>query len=203
MTEIDRAIAAYAMTDDDKAKLADILAQAYLQAKTQAYQRAQKTAGHIITIKHPWEPGEKDHEKALSWAKEQVDSIASTYLDLLKSQLESDMQEGIGDIVRGIVSKVKDWISGFLPWKTEQVAGDTLSAGDNDGTEQWVDDVLGSSDGDTSKVRVRVVPSNSSSDFCKDYAGQDFSMEEANDLPEFPAHTNCIHSLEIYTVGEE
>lgn len=200
--DIDHVVAAYAMTNEDKLKLTNMLAQAYLQAKIQAYQRAQKTAGHVLTLHDPWKPDEQAQRRAHIWANWQVTSIASTYEELLRSQLESDTQEAIGDVVRGIVSKVKKWISGFLPWKTQQIADYTVSAGDNAGTSQWIDDVLGGVDGDTGKVRARVLPGESSNDLCKQYAGNDYSLEEANDLPNFPIHSNCPHYVEIYTVGE-
>ncbi len=47
------------------------------------------------------------------------------------------------------------------------------------------------------RLRARVVPSESSSDFCQQYAGQTFTLDELNDIPAFPAHPNCIHEIEL------
>ena len=46
---------------------------------------------------------------------------------------------------------------GFLPWKTEQIAQNTWNEGDNDGTEQFVEDAKKSGT-DHSMMRVRVLP---------------------------------------------
>jgi len=192
---------AYLFTESDKDALARLLAPAYLEAKVQAYQHAQETTKNVLTVKKSWVP---DKKKVDTWASEQVESIASTYQELLNSQLEHITEEAIGDGVKKIVTKVKEWIHKFIPWKSKQIADNTQNVGGNEGTAQWIEDVNGGAEGDPNGVRVRVVPEDSSNDFCKEYAGNDYSLEESNDLPDFPAHPNCRHSLEVYVVdGEE
>ncbi len=190
---------AYLFAESDKDALVHLLASAYLDAKAQAYQRAQDVAGKRLIIKKPWKSGKTEQKKAASWAQTQVESIASTYRDLLNSQLEDITEEAISDGVKKIVSKVKEWIHKFIPWKSKQIADNTQLTGDNVGTAQWIDDA-GSAEGDPNGVRVRVVPENSSSDFCQEWAGRDFSLEDADSIPDFPAHSNCIHSIEVYLV---
>jgi hypothetical protein len=205
---------AYAFSADDKTALAEVLASAYLHAKLQAYSRAHATAGKHVTLAL-WKPGSEDQGKAHKWAEPIADGIAETYECLLKSQLENmeesgdtqdGIEEGLGDLwqgVKGVVQKIGDWFSGLMGWKPDQIADTTWSEGDNDGTEQFVGDVV-SSGTDYSKMRVRVEPDTSSSDYCKDYAGKSYSFESVgSDVPEFPTHSNCVHHLVVYVVNEQ
>ena len=55
-------------------------------------------------------------------------------------------------------------------------------------------------EGNPDNVRVRIEPSNSSSDFCANYAGHEYTLSEYWDLGiPFPAHVGCVHSAEIIT----
>lgn len=194
----------YAFTPDDKSALTGLLASAYLHAKQAAYQRAHTTAGHRVSLP-VWRPGDADATTAHQWAAQRVEGIAETYETLLRDHLkqlpEDETQEaftGLIQGVKGIVQKIADWFADFLGWKTEQIAQDTVNEGDNDGTEQFVDDVIGSGT-DYSMMRVMVVPAESSSDFCASYAGRSYPFDAVgSDVPEFPAHSRCVHSLEIY-----
>jgi hypothetical protein len=205
-------IKAYAFTEADKQHLTDLLAKSYLLAKTQAYNRAISRTKHVVTIRKPWQPGESDVESAQKWATTQVDGIAETYETLLQhaiEQMAEQPHEAIGDVigkVKDVVGKIGDWFKGFLPWKTQQVADQTWNEGDNDGTEQFIDEVQDDKNvdevvsGGRSMLRVVILPANSSSDFCSDYAGQSFSLND--NIPEFPAHVGCIHYREM-TIFDE
>jgi|SRR5579859_163200 len=202
---IDHIVKTYAFTVEEKRQLANTLAQGYLQAKTQAYQRAQSHAGHIVQIRHPWQVSESDVKKSQQWALSQVQSIAETYETLLRHMLEQLPEERAAENiigkVRGVISSIIDWINGFLPWKVKQVADNTWNTGDNDGTEQWIDDVQSDDiEGDTSTIFLKVVPEGSSSDYCADFAGRTFAL--GDEIPHFPAHVGCIHSIEVITASE-
>src|SRR6185312_16516258 len=165
-----------------------------------AYQKAVATTEHIARIKHPWTPGKTDADKAQQWASEQVESIASTYQELLTHALEEALtqeERAIVDAVGKAVKAVKEWFKEFLPWKTKQIADYTWNKGGNDGTSEWIEDIQGDdvewegddpSIQDLSKFQIMVIPDESSSDFCADYAGNSYPIEQAGDLPSFPAH---------------
>lgn len=208
--QIDRVTRAYAFTDDDKAALTSLLSAAYLHAKQAAYQRAHTTAGHRVSLP-VWRPGDADATAAHDWASERANGIADTYESLLRSQLEQmgddETQEALGNVwqgVKGIMKRVADWVASFLPWKTEQIAQDTVNEGDNDGTEQFIQDVKASGT-DYSKLRVRVLPETSSSDYCQDYAGRDFAFDDigTDACPAFPSHSNCVHYLYVYAIDAD
>lgn len=205
---------AFAFTETDKQHLTDLLAKSYLLAKIQAYNRAISRTKHVVTIRKPWQPSERDVKQAQKWATTQVDSIAETYETLLQHAIEQMLEqphEALGDVigkVKDIVDKIGDWFKGFLPWKTQQIADQTWGTGANDGTEQFIEDALDGNNADEVvddgliQVRVRIEPGESSSDYCKNYAGEEYSLEEYKNLGiAFPAHPNCIHSAEIYTVS--
>lgn len=206
--QITHIVDAYAFSPDDKSTLTDLISTAYLHAKQAAYQRAHTTAGHRTSLP-AWRPGDADATKAHEWAVPLAERISETYSGLLKSQLEQmeeeGMQEALGDVIRGIkgiVNRISDWFKDFIGWKTDQIADNTWNEGDNDGTEQFIEDVIASGT-DYSAMRVRVMPEESSSDFCSNYAGRDFAFDAVgSELPEFPAHNRCIHYLEIYVEGE-
>jgi hypothetical protein len=194
----------YLFTVKDKQALSDTLAQGYLLAKAKSYQRAQSSVGAIVRIRHPWTVGPSDVKRAQFWATEQVEGIAATYETLLKHAIEEmPVERGIGDIVGGIkqvISNIGEWISGFLPWKTQQIADATWSEGDADGTAEWIDDASDADgiDGIITNIRVRVVPSSSSKDACELIAGDEFELDSA---PKLPMHLGCIHSLEVISVS--
>jgi hypothetical protein len=216
---VDRICQTYAFTDADKATLTGLLAKNYLAAKVAAYRKAANAASSVVTLKHPWQPSDKDQAKALQWATTQVESIADTYLSTIRSlastlTAESTVQDGqpleeglLGGLINAaaVAKGVAGGIKAFVEWKAPQIANVTTSSGANDGTSQWIEDALaeaGDEDesSDLNGVRVRVVPSNSSSDECADYAGNTYSLEDSVDLPDFPVHPNCIHGTEVYTV---
>lgn len=155
-------LGAFAFTDADKQHLTDLLAQSYLLAKAQAYQKAITTTQHVVTIRQPWQPDESDVKHAQQWAREQVESIVSTYEEMLQNaieQMSEEPQEAIGDVIghakkkaKDLASQIAQWFLLFLPWKTKQIAGYTWSTGSNDGTNKFIEEILQSektgSDGD-------------------------------------------------------
>ena len=209
-TLLDRVTLAYAFTDADKVQLAHLLATSYLTAKVSAYRRAEATAAHVLRLKHPWQPSSRDAQSAQDKANEWVESIAATYETMLRNHLEQtytpldrSLWSGIGDAIKNVGA----WFADMVDWKSEQIANVTLGTGGYDGTSEWIEDVIAESEsgdltgeGDPNGVRVRVVPDSSSSDICSDFAGQDYSLEEASDLPEFPIHPRCPHQIEVYVV---
>jgi hypothetical protein len=214
---VDSICQTYAFTDADKATLTNLLAKNYLAAKVVAYRKAANAASSVVTLKHPWQPSDKDETKAQQWAATQVASIADTYLTTVRSlastfTAESAVQDGqsleeglLGGLINAaaVAAGVAGGIKAFVTWKAPQIANVTTSSGANAGTAQWVEDVLeeaGDESDDLNGVRVRVVPANSSSDTCADYAGKTYSLEDSVDLPDFPIHPHCIHRTEVYTV---
>src|SRR5713226_5474036 len=205
---------AYTFTTTDKQHLTDLLAKSYLLAKIQAYNRAIALTKHVVTIRKTWQPGESDVKHAQQWAAMQVDSIAETYETLLQHAIEQVLEqphEALGDVIgkiKDVVGKIGDWFKGFLPWKTQQIADQTWNEGADDGTTEFIDNAL---DGENAyeivddglvQIRVRVEPGTSSSDYCKNYAGSDYSLEAYKSLDiSWPAHLNCVHSAEVYTVN--
>jgi hypothetical protein len=201
----DKLLQSYAFTAKDKQALANSLAQGYLLAKAQSYNRAQTSVGAIVLIRHPWVVGPSDVKKAQSWATQQVEGIATTYETLLRHAIEDmPVERSIGDIVGGIkqvIANIGDWITGFLPWKTQQIADSTWAEGDSDGTSEWIDDASDPDgiDGIITNIKVRVIPETSSKDACELIAGETFELQDAP--KNLPMHTNCIHYLEVISVS--
>lgn len=206
----------YRFTPADKQRMARLLAYAYLTAKYEAYQRAARVAAPYVRVRTAWKPGHHDAQVALQWAISQVEGIASTYETLLQHALEgvlSTEERAFSDFtgkIAQIANAVKDWFTGFLLWKSAQIANVTEGKGDYDGTMAWIDDVQEDAEWvgddpsiqDLSNLEIEVYPDNASSDFCSDYAGNRYPLEQAGDIPEFPAHPGCIHGVRIVVAGE-
>ena len=213
-----RIAAAYAFTTVDKTALTDLLAKAYLAAKVAAYQKAVATTDGVLHLHTPWTPAARDAAAARTWATKQMASIAGTWAETIgqltdrvaaesadtSGNADVSLDEGlIGGLLNAaaIGAGVAGGVKAFIAWKAPQIASVATGTGTNDGTAQWVSDVLADeASGDPNGVRVRVVPETSNSDECADYAGNDYSLDDAADLPDFPLHPNCKHSTEVYTV---
>lgn len=208
-------LSAYALTKDDITSLATIITQSRLNIAQTSYRRAQRTTGLApnYTVKNSLQ---RQIERQ---SAKDAQSIAETYQDLLRTFLEtmlearslsktwSDVFSNVRDAVTALVAGVGVWLSDFLPWKTKQIANVTCGSGLNDGIDQFIEDNYGNEiDTESGEVvnwkdyAVIVLPSESSSDLCKDYAGQTFDLSEYDTIPEFPAHTGCPHYKQIVQV---
>lgn len=193
----------------DRDHLGNAIATAYLDAQHYAYNKAMaaigiKTAQEGI-IGRIASGIKTTFDQALSWAKEQVQSIVGTLQDALDNFI-SDLGPDLSS--DDIDSEVSTFLQGYATWKAPQVANYTYGSGLEAGTQQAIADIMEevtSADSTlvASTIRVRVIPSESSGDYCKNYAGQSYSLDEYNSLGvSFPAHPNCIHSAEIFMEGE-
>jgi uncharacterized protein (UPF0297 family) len=208
--QIDQIVARYTCTPAECETLTSLLADAYLAAKQQAYNRAQKAVGHLFSFT-PWQPGDSDQRSAREWAAPMTASIVQTYETMLRNQVErirkdEEAQEALGDVWQGIkdvAKKIGEWLTDFFGWKTEQIADSTWLEGENDGTEAWIDDVKASGE-DYSALKVQILPESSSSDFCAQYAGGIYSYDDIGVVtPFFPAHIGCVHYVYVLPPDEQ
>lgn len=200
--------------------MAEAIATARLLSMEATYRHAQR----VIGVPANWIPTKQARKYAERQSKKDARGIAQTFKDLLKSFLEKtldvkkdwhDIAGTIADAVSRVAGYVREWIKDLLPWKSKQIVNVTCGAGLNDGTMQFVQDVLDAQQSgdnmvegdngetiidfdvmslDVDQIGVLITPENSSSDFCKNYAGKQYSLQEYCDLSVmFPAHTNCIH----------
>jgi hypothetical protein len=128
------------------------------------------------------------------------------------ASIAKTQQEQLGTFIgnlapdANVVDAVGPWLDRYSAWKAPQVANYTWGSGANDGSNAAIEDMLDAATDpnepgliSTDNIRIRVVPGESSSDYCADYAGQDYSVEEYLALGmTFPAHAGCIHSIEAY-----
>lgn len=214
-------VQAYAMTEQDVNTLAGHLATARLAAMQRAYRKAQHTV-HAAPV---WEPGERDIKRAHRLAHKAAASIAETYRTLLSHFLErvlavekqrkglhtaawTDLYGSVREAVRDLVGKVKTFVSDLAGWKSKQVADYTCGQGNYDGTGVFIVDVESGDviDSETGEViqggdyAIQCLPAESSSDVCSTVAGQQFDLNEWQDLPEMPNHSSCSHEYIIVAV---
>lgn len=204
---------AFSFTQSDSQSMADLLARGYLDAKQSAYEKAASTVASRILIA-PRQSQVSDMAQAASWSHTQTQSIAATYQQMIASLIEElsrespdesgqvPVTEGFPNL-RALAAGVKAGAKAFVEWKAPQIANVTIGTGANDGTDQAIDDIIDgfadpSSEGDPNGVRVRVIPAESSNDLCSEYAGNNYSLDEAVDVPDFPIHPNCPHEKEVY-----
>jgi hypothetical protein len=117
--------------------------------------------------------------------------------------LDTWAQEHDGEITgseNALATTIDTWVQGRTAYKAKQIARYETGYGANLGTTQFVTDLVNGGeliDTDTgesidpSNFAQVVMPEESSGDFCSEYAGQMFALDD--DVPDFPAHPNCIH----------
>lgn len=171
----------------------------------------------------------KDAQSIAATYKQYLSSFVNTALEVEKALQDvqakgwRDLFGSVKEAVRQMVSNVSEWLGDFMGWKPKQVSNATCGGGMSDGTMQFAQDVVEADKGDGNvqddngdiiysiddmklsipEIGVKVVPSVSSSDFCKDYAGNTYSMDEALSIPSFPAHPSCIHTTIMVVLSEE
>lgn len=195
------ALTAYMLTDKEQEELAHKLAEVNQAAQKFTYTRDMLAVGLTPHIEESLTSRVGD---LISWGRAQVASIVSTFQGMFSSFLG-----GLPDDA-DVTSQADGWMDRYGAYKSEQIANVAWGTGANDGTNAAIEDVLDATDDPdqtqkypaAGRVRVRVVPGESSSDRCADYAGRDYSIEEYRALGiVFPAHPSCIHSSELF-VGE-
>ncbi len=184
------ALVAYTLSYEEQEELARKLTEYNLAAQRFAYSRDMLAVGLTPHVEESLSIRAGD---LLSWGHAQVSSIVSTFQNLLSSFL--------GGLSAGadVIGQVSGWLDRYGTYKSEQIANVTWGTGANDGTMAALTDIQ---DAGVERARVRVVPGESSSDYCKDYAGQEYSISEYQALGvSFPAHPGCVHSAETFLAG--
>jgi 2'-5' RNA ligase len=194
------ALTAYLLSDQDKESLAQKLAEVNLAARLFAYTRDMEAVG--LAGRH----AALTPMDLLSWGYNQVDSIAKTLQEQLAHFLAASGAEDTPDVA----AEVGPWIDRYSAWKAPQIANNTWGSGANNGSNAAIEDMLDAATDpnepgliSTDNIRIRVVPGESSSDYCADYAGHDYSVSDYLALGMvFPAHPGCIHTIEAYLDDE-
>lgn len=229
---INAIIAAYAFSKHDIERLATALSQARCESMKASYRCSQRTIG----VKVNYEYSEKTKKRIDTQSLKDAKSIVETFKGLLEAFVRQiidtkktlmgmetkDWQDTWGDVrdaVFGVIGYIKQFFADLVPWKSRQIVNATNGAGLNDGTTQFIEDVLDADenndgvvlddDGEplydlndaemgVDEIAIQVVPSISSSDYCRLYAGRTFDLKTAlAELPFFPVHPNCIHMLMV------
>jgi len=202
--------AAFLLTDSAIRQMAAVILAARLAALTASYEDAAATMG--ADVPDDWQPPDDLHDAMRQAAEANARHIADTYRAdmeatalafLLAWQAQHDGSlDGARDALR---EHLANWCTTRAAWKSSQVAQyETASAAD-DGTEQFIQELLDGtaldSNGDPIDSRgavVAILPDYSSPDgICSDYAGETFPLEDYDLLPDYPAHQNCIHEKTI------
>lgn len=172
---------------------------------------------------------QKDAQGIAATYKQYLTSFVETALEVEKAMRGAtvkgwrDIFGSVKEAVSQMVSSIGEWLSDFLGWKPAQISNATCGGGLSDGTMQFAQDVVEADKGDgmvqddngdtivdisdmnmsIPELGVKVIPSVSSSDFCQDYAGNTYSLDEALSIPAFPAHPSCQHTTIIVVLSEE
>lgn len=197
-------ILAFMLSKADIKAMAALILTARIASMKAAYSQAN---GAVGIDDDGWEPDAELQSMAKSASEQDAESIAGTYKDDLEAvatafvvawMLDHESLDGCEAAAR---KEIAVWAIARAEWKSVQIADYTCGSGANDGTDMWIGDFL---DGDLDlpdgvsedDVEVEIQPPESSSDFCKNYAGQRFSLDD-DSIPDFPAHIGCIHRKTI------
>lgn len=194
-------ILAFMLSKADIKAMASLILTARIASMKAAYSQANDVVG---IDGDDWEPDAELQSMAKNASEQDAESIAGTYKDDLEAvatafvvawMLDHESLDGCEAAAR---KEIAVWAIARAEWKSKQIADYTCGSGANDGTDLWIGDVQDGkrklTDGVTiDDIEIEVVPSESSSDECKEWAGKRFSLSEALSVPTFPAHIGCIH----------
>jgi hypothetical protein len=198
------ALLAYALSSSDEDALHDAIQEAILMSMVSAYNRWALLVGAVSVL-------QPDKQQIAQQAQSHADSIVATYTRDLGNATTTYLQvwqqaNGTLDGVEGPLSQMLgDWTTARLQYKSAQIAGYETGCGAGTGTTQFIQDLLSGDliDATTGEVLspddygIGVIPAESSSDLCKEFAGRLFSLDEIDSIPDFPIHANCPHELII------
>lgn len=190
------------------------MASAILVARIASMKAAYSQANDVVGIDgDDWEPDAELQSMAKSASEQDAESIASTYKDDLEAvatafvlawMIDHESLDGAESAAR---KEIAVWAIARAEWKSKQIADYTCGSGANDGTSMWVADVIDGEfelpDGVTlDDIELTVLPEESSHDECENYAGETFSLDEFDDIPDFPLHPSCPHHVVVVMKGE-
>lgn len=137
-------------------------------------------------------------------------SIANTYHNSLANQVQQQLLQllpSLGEHLEGaekaLATGIGAWAGQRAGWKSKQVANYEAGSAADAGTNKFVDDMLSGEFGlpegvSASDVYVTILPEYSSPDtICGEFAGNVYTLDQYYDLPDYPAHGNCIHEKVI------
>jgi len=193
-------VAAFLLSKSEVASMTTLIFTARMDSAKASYAQASDTVGASTD----WEPSDDLQGQLKDTSEQDAESIAATYEADLESvatgfaeswMLDHESLDGCEVAAR---SELSTWATDRATWKSEQISGYTCGSGANTGTNEWIDDLL-DEDIDLPEglsvddVEVTVLPEESSSDICKEYAGQSFDIDEIDEIIDLPAHLGCIH----------
>jgi hypothetical protein len=193
-------VAAFLLSNAEIKAMASLILTARIASMKAAYSQASNTVGIDDSN---WEPPSDLRKMAEDVSKQDADSIANTYKDDLEAvttafvvawMIDHESLDGCEAAAR---KEISVWAIARAEWKSKQIADYTCGSGANDGTDMWIGDFL---DGDLDlpdgitedDVEIEIQPEEAVCKECKEYAGQRFSLEDADDI-ELPAHPACPH----------
>lgn len=201
---IDFILSVFGLGSDAIATIASAIKDAVLSMIQSAYRLWNALFG---ANQDDWTPSQDTIDAVEQVAQDQAETIAATYGQELGNAVDdylSAYQDANGSLDGAIVplsQMLGDWTETRMIYKSQQIAGYETGSGMDQGTMLFVQDLVsgGLIDTETGEVLdpsnygVGVIPGESSSDICKEYAGQLFPLEEAFDIPDFPVHPWCPH----------
>ncbi len=200
-------VAAYMLTKTQRKALALAIYAARVNAYTAAYRGAARAMGAVLA--GAWEPADDALRTQRDAAAAAAAAVSATYARDLTRQVTSFVRQwltneahagSLDGASHALASDLSGWTNGRATWKAEQIARHETAQARADGTtdagSDAQDGTLTDSDGnpiDPSQQLVAVMPPSSSSDFCFEYAGMVWPLDDAPSI-DFPAHAGCIHS---------
>jgi hypothetical protein len=193
-------IAAYLLSKEDTKAMASAIETARIDSAKASYQQSSDTVGADTD----WEPDDDLAKEIKDLSEQDAEGIADTYEAELSNQAEAFVTGWVGDhdSLDGCEDAARialvAWALSRAAWKSEQIANYSCGAGANVGVDQWILDLLDEDfdlpdDISVDDIELTVLPEESSSDECEEYAGEVFDIDEYDSIPDFPIHSNCIH----------
>ncbi len=160
------------------------------------------------TLPAGWALASDTQDAQASASDDHAASVAETYHDDLERTagvlLAAWLAQHDGDhsgAAAALAAGLGTWAAARAVWKVPQVAGyetiDAYNDGGEDAAGDLTDGTLSPDDGTVlapDAFYVTVLPEGAAEIFCQMYAGQEFSIDDAEEIYNaFPAHISCDH----------
>lgn len=200
--DMDAVKAAFVPTAAERAQLTEMIYAAVLQTYKNTYV-AHGKAVHATNVPSTFEPDAGTAASLLQSTSDDADGIQKTFMDDLDREIGYLSSQGSSeDDIDRAQDAMAEYVTGLAVWKVLQIANAETSMGADSASNDFVDAIQSgvitlADEYNGRAVVVAVLPVESSNDICAQWAGTYTSLDNYDDVPDFPIHPNCIHTKHI------
>lgn len=194
---------AYTPTASEKQAFSASIVEAHIAAYRATYLQ-HAAAVHATNVPQNFQPDATAENDLTDDAESNADDIIVTLTNAVLDEIDDltiDEDEW-RDEVDKVHDNIRDFVTQFSLWKALEITRAETSMGADSASGDFVDAIQSglitlADEYEGRSVVVAVLPADSSNDICAQWAGTYTSIDNYDDVPDFPVHPNCIHVKHI------